>query len=101
MPVKRDDTDGDTHCDTYHDTPYDTLRDTDRDTLHDTLRDTVYDTPRDIVYDTVHDTQDDIQCGHIPRLDQDQTKLRPDYNYNKTTITRQTLNKTRLLASLR
>lgn len=68
VPLKRDDTDGDTA----------------HDTLHDTLRDTVYDTPRDIVYDTVHDTQDDIQCGHIPRLDQDQTKLRPDYNYNKT-----------------
>lgn len=73
--MKRDDTDGDTHRDTYHDTPYDTLRDTDRDTLHDTLRDTVY------------DTQDDTQCGHIPRLDQDQTKLRPDYNYNKTNTT--------------
>lgn len=76
MPVKRDDTDGDTH----RDTPYDTLRDTDRDTLHNTLRDTVYGTGND----TVHDTQDDTQCGHIPRLDQDQTKLRPDHNYNKT-----------------
>ena len=72
--MKRDDTDGDTQRDTYHDTPY--------DTLHDTLRDTVYDTGND----TVHDTQDDTQCGHIPRLDQDQTKLRPDYNYNKTNI---------------
>lgn len=80
MPVKRDDTDGDTHHDTYHDTPYDTLRDTDRDTVYDTDRDTLHDTGND----TVHDTQDDTQCGHIPRLDQDQTKLRPDYNYNKT-----------------
>ena len=80
MPVKRDDTDGDTHRDTYHDTPYDTLRDTDRDTVYDTDRDTLHDTGND----TVHDTQDDTQCGHIPRLDQDQTKLRPDYNYNKT-----------------
>lgn len=53
VPLKRDDTDGDTA----HDTPYDTLRDTDRDTLHDTGN------------DTVHDTQDDTQCGHIPRLD--------------------------------
>ena len=73
--MKRDDTDGDTHRDTYHDIPY--------DTLHDTLRDTVYGTGND----TVHDTQDDTQCGHIPRLDQDQTKLRPDYNYNKTNTT--------------
>lgn len=45
VPLKRDDTDGDTA----HDTPYDTLR----DTAHDTLRDTLY----DIEYDT-----GDVQC---------------------------------------
>lgn len=56
VPLKRDDTDGDTA----HDTPY------------DTLRDTAYDTP----YDTRRDTAHDTQCGHIPRLDQ--TRPRPD-----------------------
>lgn len=64
VPLKRDDTDGDTA----HDTPYDTLR----DTAHDTLRDTLY----DIEYDTGDGTVHDTQCGHIPRLDQ--TRPRPD-----------------------
>lgn len=84
VPLKRDDTDGDTA----HDTPYDTLRDTAYDTPYDTRRDTAHDTLRDTLYDIEYDTGDDTvhdtQCGHIPRLDQDQTKLRPDYNYNKT-----------------
>ncbi len=84
VPLKRDDTDGDTAHDTLRDTAHDTHYDTCRDTAHDTLRDTLYDIEYDTGDDTVHDTQDDIQCGHIPRLDQDQTKLRPDYNYNKT-----------------
>lgn len=84
VPLKRDDTDGDTA----HDTPYDILRDTAHDTPYDTRHDTAHDTLRDTLYDIEYDTGDDTvhdtQCGHIPRLDQDQTKLRPDYNCNKT-----------------
>lgn len=56
VPLKRDDTDG--------------------DTAHDTLRDTAHDTLYDIEYDTGDDTVHDTQCGHIPRLDQ--TRPRPD-----------------------